>query len=204
MFKQARETWAPAMKVFEESYGGEALQTTLFASLHAELALASGDSSIAKKIWEDCLEKLATKSEAREDYNSLLFNSAALDENLKDYVSAKKKYTTLTSLLENENRINEENYKEAKEAISRLKNFQTSVVASDTELESILKKAISFQSASQTEKALDTYRQAEENAAKNNSKDKTDFSDYLNHARLKLQLGNINGAEQSLQKAKAT
>jgi len=205
MFSQAREKWGPAMKVFEESYGGDALQTTLFASLHAELTLANGDSSNAKKIWEECLEKLATKSEAQEDYKSLLFNSAALDENLRNYASAYKKYTTLTAFLEKENRTNEENYKEAKEGIARLKNLGGRVRAlqSNSELESMLKKAISFQSVGQTDQALETYRQAEEMAVKNNSKDKTAFSVYLNNARLQLQLGNLNGAEQSLLKAKA-
>lgn len=204
MIKQAREKWEPAMKVFEESYGGDALQALLFVSLQGELTLTSGDSSTAKKIWEDCLEKLATKSEAQEDYKSLLFNSAALDENLRNYASAYKKYTSLIALLEKENRTNEENYKEAKEAIARLKNLEGRVRAlqSNSELEPMLIKAISFQSARQTDKALEAYRQAEEMAAKNNSKDKTAFSIYLNNARFQLQLGNINGAEQSLQKAK--
>src|SRR5258708_4021038 len=43
MIGQAREKWKPAMKVFEESYGGEAFQTTLLASLHAELDLVNED-----------------------------------------------------------------------------------------------------------------------------------------------------------------
>ncbi|MBI1769400.1 MAG: CHAT domain-containing protein [Bacteroidetes bacterium] len=203
LIKQALEKWELAIKSFEESYGGDALQTLFFISLKGELTLTSGDSATAKKTWEDCLAKLTSKGETQEDYKLLLFNSAALDENLKDYPSAEKKYTSLITLLEKENRTGEENYKDAKEAVARLKNFHSTVPSSNGELESMLKKAISLQSNHQTDKALEVYKQAEEIAAKNSSKDKTAFSIYLNNARLQLNAGNLNGASLSLQKAKA-
>jgi len=201
--KSAIEKSNSVLKCFTANYGADDTQTILFTALTGDLALANGDSLIAKKTWNDCLTSMAGKQDAKEDYKLLLYNSAALDENLKDYSSAIKKYGDLISFLEKDGQKEDPLNEESKKALLRLKDGAPPTIIVSSPLEQQLKKAILFQSQNQLQNALNAYNEASDLADKNGTKDKTTFSVYFNYARILLDDGDIKMADQFLQKAKS-
>lgn len=201
--KEALEECGATAKCFEQSYGINALPSILFSSLHGELALAVGDSILAETKWNDCLSKLPLFPDAREEYKTLLYNTAALQENLQKVASAKEKYLLLINWLEQTKQTKDESYNDAKAAIFRLQNKTNEKnPAQLITLESQLKSAVSFQQNHKNEQALELYKKAQADAVEKNVKNKTSFSIYLNYTRLLIETGKLVEAAQSLELAK--
>jgi len=199
--KEAVSKSGETLECFKNSYGASAAETVLLESSLGNLYLASGDSAKAKKVWDESLPKLSTITNAQGDYRETLFNSAALDENLKSYSSAKEKYLTLIGILEKANQTDIDSYQESEKAVERLKSY--SQQSSNNNVEQLLKTALTLKNQHQTEKALEAYKKAVDEAAKENKNDKTTFSIYLNYAMLLTNVDDIKTAELYLQKAKS-
>ncbi|GHN01214.1 hypothetical protein WSM22_27030 [Cytophagales bacterium WSM2-2] len=198
--KQALEKSQTALKCFYESYGSTASPTVLFTIIRGDLFLATGDSTNAKKIWNEGLLSLAARDETKDEYKDLLYNTAALEENLKDYSGAEKKYVQLKSFLEKEGLTSDPLYEEAKKAAPRL---QGKLPTASDGLEPLLKNALALQAQRQTAKAIEVYRQSTDLAIKNNAKDKTAFSLFFNYSRLLIDNDNMQAASEQLQKARS-
>lgn len=199
-FKVARQKSDSALLSVGLAYGKQSLPYYQMLSLQGDLSFSAGDADDARKSWAAALQGLASVPEAQDEYRALLYNAAALDENLNDIPSAKNKYTTLIQILEKEKKTDDELYTLSKTAVARLGN--QSALPMNDHLQDILKEAMTLAANHQTEKAIEKYKEAEDQAMKDNVKNKTSFSIHLNFARLLLELGRLAQAEQPLQQAK--
>ncbi len=201
----AMEKCRLASTQFELSFGKQSLPFIQFLSFTGEIALAANDSVQAKLIWNECLPLLAKFEEAGESYEQLLLNTAALEENMRSYSTAKEKYLKLVDWAQLKQRTSSDSYPEAKAALLRLEKRGTNLQSSPDQLglEQLLKSAISFQESKQYEKALEVFKQGEDVALKNNVNNKTSFSIYLNNSKLLLERGNTKAALKSIALAKA-
>lgn len=190
MVHQALEEIDNTLKTFELSWGNQTLPYTSMLLVKGDLTLSAGDSISTKMIWDDCLERVAVFSDPKVEYEELLLNSAALDENLGKKNSAKKKYESLVQMLTSEKQTTMPIYKEAKEAIARLENEKDV----PDNFETFLKNALALQRQKQFEKAKIIYQQADAKATQFNVKTKTVFSIYVNYAQLLMQTGSFEQA----------
>lgn len=199
-FQLALQRSDSALASFDAAYGKQSLPYFQMLLLRGDLALSVGQPGESKKCWDACLTAMAALPEAQEEYRMLLFNSAALDENLKEPSSAKSKYALLIGLLEKEKLTDDELYSLSKTALTRLGD-QPSVAQPDNLLE-LLKEALTLQARHESDKALEKYKAAEALAQKENLSSKTAFSIHLNYARLLIETGRSSLADQPLQLAK--
>ncbi len=204
MEKQALPKCEEAEKCFSQSYGNNSLSYARFSLLYGEIALAAADSVLALTKWNDCLSTLSSFPEASEEYKTLLFNTAALQESLHQFSAAQEKYGLLVNWLEKTKQTTDENYNDAKEAIKRLQSkTNTNGAPQLSTLEAQLKNAVSLQQNHKNEQALEVYKSAQAAALTAGIKNKTSFSIYLNYARLLLDTGNPSAATQPLNNARS-
>ncbi len=190
-----------ALEKLVSSYGEGSLEYQQFNITIGEIELSQGDSSAAKKTWNACLEKLANIPDSDDVREMLLFNTAALEESLDDFVSARIKYLSLVNTLESKQKNDTEIYTEAQSSLKRLDKIAT--VNDQEQLAAKLNDAIALQQRQRTDEALVRYKEAEAAAARINGPCKICFSVYMNHTRLLMETGNLEESARSFSLAKA-
>ncbi|HTH56323.1 MAG TPA: CHAT domain-containing protein [Cyclobacteriaceae bacterium] len=186
--------------LFADSYGPTSLQTLQFNILWGDLALANKDSLKAKQLWNKCIPLLANNTEAIEDYKAVLYNTAELEEKQKDKSAAEAKYTDLIKFLEKENQTDDPIYEGSKKAIQRLQHAPAA--SGSSELQLLLRKAITLQSQNQFNEAVEAFRRCVETVKQQQAQDKLAFSVYFNYARLLIDHESLRDGNDMLQKAK--
>lgn len=199
--KLALEKSPNVSALFTDSYGSGALQTLQFNILWGDLALANKDSLKAKQLWSKCIPLLANMPEGKEDYKATLYSAAELDAKQKDKSAAETKYSDLVKFLEKENQTDDPIYESAKTALRRLRSAPVSNQSSELQL--LLKKAISFQSQNQFGEAVEAYKRCTDIITQQQAKDKLAFSVYFNYARLLIDHESLREGNDMLQKAKS-
>ncbi|MBS1488292.1 MAG: CHAT domain-containing protein [Bacteroidetes bacterium] len=194
--REASAICEQALPVFEQSYGGNSLQTATFKSLTGEVALASADSAKAALIWDDCIPLLAAEPNAWSEYRQLLFNAGMLSEALKNYSSAKEKLSLCVLFLEKANQTDDEKYTLSQQALERLKKKEQG----NPDVDGILRKALSLQESQQYTEALKIFKSADTEVAKSPTS-KTTFSFYFNYARCLMSLEKYDDADNVMKKA---